>query len=260
MNAHGDEMTIDQLARRVGMTVRNVRAYTSRGLVPPPRLVGRTGYYGEEHASRLRLVRDLVERGYTLSAVEKALRENAAVADSHALDLLALLANPLGQPQAPETLSVAALARLAGLDLETQQALLPQLEGLHLIERLDDSTVRLVQPTLVRSGAQAMSLGLAPATVIGMLGTLNDSLDQIAEPFVSAFREEVWAPFRDAGMPEEHWEDILGSIKSLLPIASQAVVAAFRDRLAVAIDNALGEELQALTGEQVGRIFTAEQD
>jgi DNA-binding transcriptional MerR regulator len=258
MNAHGDEMTIDQLARRVGMTVRNVRAYTSRGLVPPPRLVGRTGYYDEEHASRLRLVRDLVERGYTLSAVEKALSENAAVADSHVLDLLALLANPLGQPQAPETLSIAALARLAGLDLETQTALLPRLEELHLTEKLDDSMVRLVQPTLVRSGAQAMSLGLAPDTVLGMLGTLHESLDQIAEPFVSAFREEVWAPFRDAGMPEDRWEDVLGSIKALLPIASQAVVAAFRDRLAVAIDAALGAELESLTGEQVGRIFATE--
>jgi DNA-binding transcriptional MerR regulator len=258
VKAHGDEMTIDQLARRVGMTVRNVRAYTSRGLVPPPRLVGRTGYYDEEHASRLRLVRDLVERGYTLSAVEKALSENVAVADSHALDLLALLANPLGQPQAPETLAVAALARLAGLDQEAQEALLPRLEELNLVEKLDDSTVRLVQPTLVRSGAQAMSLGLAPDTVIGMLGTLNDSLDQIAEPFVSAFREEVWAPFRDAGMPEERWEEILGSIKALLPIASQAVVAAFRDRLAVAIDTALGAELETLTGEQVGRFFAAD--
>jgi DNA-binding transcriptional MerR regulator len=258
MKVYGHEMTIDQLARRVGMTVRNVRAYTSRGLVPPPRLVGRTGYYGEEHASRLRLVRDLVERGYTLSAVEKALSENAAVADSQALDLLALLANPLGQPQTPETLSIEALARLAGLDVETQRHLLPRLEELKLIELLDESTVRLVQPTLVRSGAQAMSLGLAPDTVIGMLGTLTDSLDQIAEPFVSAFREEVWAPFREAGMPEEHWEDILGSIKALLPIASQAVVAAFRDRLAVAIDTALGAELENLTGEQVGRFFAAD--
>lgn len=258
MNAHLNEMTIDQLARLVGMTVRNVRAYTSRGLVPPPRLVGRTGYYGEEHADRLRLVRDLVDRGYTLGAVEKALSENAAVADSHALDLFALLANPLGQPQAAETLPIATLARLAGVDLETQEALLPQLEELRLVEKVDDSTVRLVQPSLVRSGAQAMALGLAPQTVIGMLGTINTALDQIAEPFVSAFREEVWAPFRDAGMPEEKWEEILGAIKALLPVASQAVVAAFRDRLAVAIDTALGDELQSLTGEQVGRFFGTE--
>jgi DNA-binding transcriptional MerR regulator len=252
---HVNEMTIDQLARLVGMTVRNVRAYTSRGLVPPPRLVGRTGYYGEEHADRLRLVRDLVDRGYTLGAVEKALSENAAVADSHALDLFALLANPLGQPQVPETLPIATLARLAGVDLATQEALLPRLQELNLVEKLDDSTVRLVQPTLVRSGAQAMALGLHPDTVIGMLGTINGALDQITEPFVSAFREEVWAPFRDAGMPEEQWEGILGSIKALLPIASQAVVAAFRDRLAVAIDSALGDELQSLTGEQVGKFF-----
>ena len=258
MNAHVNEMTIDQLARLVGMTVRNVRAYTSRGLVPPPRLVGRTGYYGEAHADRLRLVRDLVDRGYTLGAVEKALSENSATADSQALDLFALLANPLGQPQAPETLPIATLARLAGVDLETQEALLPRLEELRLVEKLDESTVRLVQPTLVRSGAQAMSLGLEPDTVIGMLGTINDALDQIAEPFVSAFREEVWAPFRDAGMPEEKWEEILGSIKALLPIASQAVVAAFRDRLAVAIDTALGAELENLTGEQVGRFFAAD--
>src|SRR3954469_6089843 len=54
------ELTIDELARAVGMTVRNVRAYASRGLMPPPRLVGRTGYYGEEHVTRLTLVRELL--------------------------------------------------------------------------------------------------------------------------------------------------------------------------------------------------------
>ena len=59
-------------------------------------------------------------------------------------------------------------------------------------------------------------------------------------------------------MPEDQWEEILGSIKALLPIASQAVVAAFRDRLAVAIDSALGDEMQSLTGEQVGRMFAAD--
>src|SRR5688572_29997289 len=49
------EFTVDQLAAKVGMTVRNVRAYAGRGLIPPPRLVGRTGYYGADHVARLTL-------------------------------------------------------------------------------------------------------------------------------------------------------------------------------------------------------------
>ena len=46
-------LTIDALAARVGLTVRTVRAYAGRGLLPPPTLRGRTGLYGEEHLARL---------------------------------------------------------------------------------------------------------------------------------------------------------------------------------------------------------------
>ena len=46
-SANGDEqLTIDQLAQRTGMTVRNIRAHQSRGLLPPPAVRARTGYYG----------------------------------------------------------------------------------------------------------------------------------------------------------------------------------------------------------------------
>jgi len=249
------EMTIDQLASVVGMTVRNVRAYASRGLVPPPRLVGRTGYYDQTHADRLKLVRDLIERGYTLNAVEKALAEGPVVSDSNALDLLALLAKPLAAAHQPEEMTVDELASLAGIGSLREDLLIDELVELELIERIDDDTVRVLHPTLVRIGAQAITLGLDRATVIGMLATINAALDQIAVPFVDAFRDEVWAPFREAGMPEDQWASILAGIDALLPIASQAVLAAFRDRLAVAIDNALGEELSLLTGEQVDRLF-----
>jgi len=54
-----EELTVDQLAAKVGMTVRNVRAYAGRGLIPPPRLAGRTGYYDQDHVARLTLVREL---------------------------------------------------------------------------------------------------------------------------------------------------------------------------------------------------------
>ena len=41
------------------MTVRNVRAHQSRGLLPPPELRGRTGYYGPEHVARLNVIQEL---------------------------------------------------------------------------------------------------------------------------------------------------------------------------------------------------------
>src|SRR5436305_1141119 len=52
-------MTIDELARRSGMTVRNIRAHQSRGLLPPPEIEGRTGFYGPEHVARLELIAEM---------------------------------------------------------------------------------------------------------------------------------------------------------------------------------------------------------
>ena len=69
----GRELTVDELAARVGVTVRNLRAYSARGLLPPPRMVGRTGYYGREHIARLLLVREMLAEGYSLAMIERTL-------------------------------------------------------------------------------------------------------------------------------------------------------------------------------------------
>jgi DNA-binding transcriptional MerR regulator len=63
-------LTIDQLADRSGITVRNIRYYAARGLLPPPQLRGRTGLYGPDHLARLELVSELSALGFTLSAIE----------------------------------------------------------------------------------------------------------------------------------------------------------------------------------------------
>src|SRR5256884_9378235 len=49
-------LTIEELARRVGLSTRNVRAYRTAGLLPPPTLEGRTGRYGDEHLRRFGLI------------------------------------------------------------------------------------------------------------------------------------------------------------------------------------------------------------
>ena len=64
-------LTLDELTARVGMSVRNIRFYTTRGLVPPPIRRGRSGYYTADHVARLELVQELQSHGFTLAAIEK---------------------------------------------------------------------------------------------------------------------------------------------------------------------------------------------
>src|SRR3954462_11256056 len=68
-----EELTIDELARETGMTVRNIRSHATRGLLPPPEVRARTGYYGPEHVARLRLILELQANGYNLGAIKHLL-------------------------------------------------------------------------------------------------------------------------------------------------------------------------------------------
>lgn len=237
------ELTIDELAARVGMTVRNVRAYAGRGLIPAPRLAGRTGYYNDVHVSRLRLVRELLDRGYTLAAVEKAVLSNQDSTAAHALDLLEVLESPVADDDT-QVVSRDALAAMAGT--ERDDALVDQLVGAGLVEVKDDDSLLLLQPSVVRAGTSAIAIGLSTETVMTLLPTLSEHLGAVAQTLVDRVRAQVWQPFVEAEMPEDRWPEILGLIEGLLPVAGQAVLAVFRRELATAIEEVLGAELRNL--------------
>lgn len=260
MNAR--EMTIDQLASAVGMTVRNVRAYATRGLLPAPRLVGRKGYYGPEHEARLRLIRDLIDKGYTLGAVEKALEERANLPDSGALDLLGLLANPLGQRVEPEEVDRETLASLAGLgpDTATRDRIVARLVEFGLVSEVDEQRLLMLEPVVVRAGAKALAIGLAPETVFGLFEVIRADTDDLAGRFVGAARREIWQPFAERGMPDAEWDRLVDSFESIIPVAVQVVLAAFRGALTDAIESAMGEELSSLTPEMIERLLPLQDD
>src|SRR5438874_13151204 len=74
--AHGADMTIEQLAARTGMSVRNIRNHQSRGLLPPPEVRARVGFYREEHVTRLRLIQEMQAEGFNLKAIERLIGES----------------------------------------------------------------------------------------------------------------------------------------------------------------------------------------
>src|ERR1035437_10367026 len=71
--ANGYDLTVEQLAAEVGMSVRNIRNHHTRGLLPPPEVRARVGYYNSEHVARLRLIQDLQADGFNLTAIERLL-------------------------------------------------------------------------------------------------------------------------------------------------------------------------------------------
>ena len=131
-------MPIDELARRTGMTVRNIRAHQSRGLVPPPEVRGRTGYYGDEHVSRIELIVLLISIAFVLIAemINSAIEAAIDVATS-SFDPLAKLAKDIA---AGAVLIASINAVAVGYLVFSGQV---QESGDNLVDRLRDAPAKL---------------------------------------------------------------------------------------------------------------------
>ena len=239
------DLTIDELARAVGMTVRNVRAYASRGLMPPPRLEGRTGYYGDEHVSRLALVRELLNEGYTLAAVERIVGSGLP-AGANALAVLSTLRTPF-RAEEPQVLERSTLsARAGGRD----EKALDRLAALGIVERIEDDQVRVLQPALFAAGLQVIRLGLPAADVLDVYDRLRTALRSVADVFVGLFMHSVWRDFVAEGMPEERLPEMQSIVERLHPAAVQTLLEIFRGTMAEAVDEAIGAELAQLPRDE----------
>ena len=76
-----NQLTIEQLAAQSGMSVRNIRAHQARGLLDPPEVRARVGYYGPEHLAQLRLVRELQDDGFNLGGIKRLLDDTQGTAE-----------------------------------------------------------------------------------------------------------------------------------------------------------------------------------
>jgi DNA-binding transcriptional MerR regulator len=72
-----DTYSIEELAAQAGMTARNVRAYRTRGLLPPPLRRGRVTRYDRGHLERLLDVQQLREAGVPLRMITEAAERGA---------------------------------------------------------------------------------------------------------------------------------------------------------------------------------------
>ena len=232
------ELTIDELARETGMTVRNIRAHQSRGLLPPPEVRARTGYYGPEHVARLRLIQELQGNGYNLAAI-KDLVDRSSGSAQDALDFARAILTPF-EDERPEIVEAAELAeRFGGGDPK----LLRRAEKLGIVMPLGEGRYELPSPTLVRAGETLIGLGIPLEKALDVIESVARQADGVADAFVKLFLERIWKPFDRAGQPEPDWPAVLGALEQLRPLATDVLVAVFQPRMTQATEKAFGREL-----------------
>lgn len=228
-------LTIDQLAARSGMTVRNIRAHISRGLLPPPRMQGRTALYGTEHVARLELIVGLQQQGFNLAAIRKLVTGPAAPS---AEETVAFYRTALGPwlTEAPEDHEERELAAQFGLT--PGDDVVRRLRRLGMLEPLPDGRLRVLNPTILRVGRELGAMGFGTEQLIDVLDVLLQHSRAVSDAFVQMFLDTHWSAYVKEGMPPERLPELARVIQALQPLAAQAVVAAFQQQMTQATGHA----------------------
>jgi DNA-binding transcriptional MerR regulator len=246
------EMTIRELAQRTGMTVRNIRAHQTRGLLPPPVVRGRTGYYDEEHVARIELTREMQADGLNLEAIRRVV-ESSEGAATEIVDFTRALRAPF-EDEAPEIVEAEELQGLWGNGEAPDPELLKRAEKLGILRALPDGRVEVISPRLQRAAAALAELGVGPEGALRTAEKLRRHADGVARTFVDLFVTEIWQPFERAGRPEADWPKVREALDRMRPLASDALLAVFQIAMGEAVEKASERTLRgAARRKPVGR-------
>jgi DNA-binding transcriptional MerR regulator len=233
------DLTIEQLAAEVGMSVRNIRNHHSRGLLAPPEIRARVGYYGPVHVERLRLIQDLQADGFNLAAIERLLSGSGGLAE-RLVGLRAAVTAPF-DPETPEVLTRAELEERFGpaspKDIE-------RVRRLRILLPLGEDRLEVTSPALLAAAEQVMALGVSLRTTLELVERVNRDCDSVAHAFTRMFLKELWEPFERAGQPEERWDELIAAVDSLRPLASEALLALFKLRMTGQLESAFGQVIE----------------
>ncbi len=218
-------LTLDELTTRVGMSVRNIRFYTTKGLVPPPLRRGRSGYYTDSHVARLELVRELQNHGFTLTAIERYV---ADIPDDASPEDIALRRTMLAPWQAdlPVAMSRTELARRAGRDLSDED--IDTLVALGVVRRRQHQLA--VAVSQLPNGMRLLDLGFPAEVAEAARQVFLSHGREMADELEAVIRTRL-APAYDDGMDDARLREVLERLK---PLSVGGLVTAYETSVAKA--------------------------
>lgn len=235
-----DSLTVDQLAARAGVTVRTVRFYSTRGLLPPPTIgPRRVGRYGPAHLSRLALIEELQNQGMTLSAIERYLQRLPEDTDPNDLAIhRAMVASWM-----PDTVDEATrdvLERRVGRELADED--LQRLTAMGVLETTGDPGRFLVDPALLHLGVRLLDMPLSQETILAAREAMLEHARAAARELSRLFKDEVWQPYREREADPEQVERMKSLSAHMQPMVVQALMTAFQRSLREELRGAFQQE------------------
>jgi DNA-binding transcriptional MerR regulator len=243
-----DELTIDELARTTGMTVRNIRAHQSRGLLPPPAVRGRIGYYGPEHVARIQLIKELQADGFNLEAIRRLL-QSAGGSTAEVLRFTRAVAESF-EVERPRMTDIESLREQWGPDRSPR--LLDRAVELGLLRPVGDGRYEERSPRLATAARELARLGVSPERTLDVAEEIRRGADRIAGAFVQLFLDEVWRPFVDAGQPADRWPEVFDALERLRPLAAESLLGVFQIAMTERVERELGDQIERLADETRG--------
>lgn len=213
-------LTLDELCNRVGMSVRNVRFYTTKGLVPPPIRRGRSGYYSPDHVARLELVQELQSHGFTLSAIERYVAGIPADATPEDIALRRTMLAPW-QADLPVELTKAQLEKRVDRTLSDED--LDTLTALGIVFRTDQGRYQVALSQL-SVGLGLLDVGFPLEAAVAAAEVYSRHGHQIAQELYDVFRKMVWPVYQESGATPETVQDVVERLK---PLSIASLVSAY---------------------------------
>ncbi|GFE23372.1 hypothetical protein Sliba_38250 [Streptomyces nigrescens] len=256
------EYRIEDLAHLSGATVRTIRAYQDRGLLPRPERRGRANVYGAAHLARLRQIADLLDRGYTLASIKELLEAWDAGRDlGGVLGLVAEIDGPWTDEEASRISRTDLDAAFGGSPDETALAEAVELGVLERIPDRDDEYL-VPSPQELAVAAELHSAGVPLTAIAGHLREVRGQVEHIAARFLDFTTEHVFQQFLDHPPTEAETAEAATLVRRLRPLAQQTIDAelarAMRTLATQYLRHHLSEALPAEARRPGGRAADAE--
>lgn len=238
-----NDLTIEELAAETGMTVRNIRSHRARGLLQPPEVRDRVGYYGPQHLARLRMIQELQADGFNLKGIERLLDQNGAAEEflsfRRALDGF--------DGEQPRTFTAEELAERFGEDIDEA---LKRVVAAGALVAVEDDLYEAPYPSLLDAAEGIVATGVSLDHALTVIDKVRGRCKSISHEFVRLFLEDVWKPFEAEGYPEERWPQVREALDRMRPLSLQALAALHRMTLSDEVERALGKQLERMANRK----------